>query len=475
MLKTKKKIAIVYGHNSEKLNTTIEFINNYQNNGYRIKPVVVTSRQLRTEGNFVFKTFIDTFRNIDAAIVFMTADDKGISNKKIQEYSFKTSKELQEKLLPRARQNVIFELGFIIAKVGEGNYRIFADDEIEIPSDIQGKYLEYDLSAKNIELIVKEMVEENLKIHKEEFPIINRNYKLNYAELPNSKENTIKLFKEEYEQLDDDGDRIVYLFERIVFDTYFQSPDWWQEKYRSLTSKNENISLCKKLLEEISRYMNSYLSNNKHDYNSLYTCFTNFNYLLSTIPDHLNPIIKMISLNYFGLTCLKLGTYSAIENPKEMLIKAADAFTNATILAEEHDDPLLPLWSGFILFNQARNYKSLCLLDSSLKTNYNWRKVFSEAIDKRKIWTKNPYQLPTVIQEGLSTEYIYAKLERILCAEVDTQNNITEKFPYAIDEDFIQETKKEYQEWRVDPNQFRVRLSKNVDISWGKIEERFTK
>jgi len=40
MLKTKKKIAIVYGHNSEKLNTTIEFINNYQNNGYRIKPVL---------------------------------------------------------------------------------------------------------------------------------------------------------------------------------------------------------------------------------------------------------------------------------------------------------------------------------------------------------------------------------------------------------------------------------------------------
>ena len=45
----------------------------------------------------------------------------------------------------RARQNVILELGFFMAKLGRGRICILKAGELEIPSDIQGVvYIEMD-------------------------------------------------------------------------------------------------------------------------------------------------------------------------------------------------------------------------------------------------------------------------------------------------------------------------------------------
>ena len=73
------------------------------------------------------RTIIEKFEahaDVDFAIVLLTPDDVG------------GSKEGQ--LQPRARQNVILELGYFIGKLGRNNVCAVKLGDLEIPSDIIG-------------------------------------------------------------------------------------------------------------------------------------------------------------------------------------------------------------------------------------------------------------------------------------------------------------------------------------------------
>lgn len=73
-------------------------------------------------------TIIEKFeRNSDtgAAICLFTKDDVG-----------KSKNELADK--PRARQNVVFEAGYFMGKLGRSHVIILADSGVELPSDMQG-------------------------------------------------------------------------------------------------------------------------------------------------------------------------------------------------------------------------------------------------------------------------------------------------------------------------------------------------
>ena len=48
----------------------------------------------------------------------------------------RTKDEMEEK--KRARQNVVFEAGYFIGKLGRKNVILIADSGVEIPSDLQG-------------------------------------------------------------------------------------------------------------------------------------------------------------------------------------------------------------------------------------------------------------------------------------------------------------------------------------------------
>ena len=59
------------------------------------------------------------------AICLFTADDVGKGKK-------------EEKENTRARQNVVFETGYFIGKLGRQNIVIVSNNGIELPSDLQG-------------------------------------------------------------------------------------------------------------------------------------------------------------------------------------------------------------------------------------------------------------------------------------------------------------------------------------------------
>ena len=79
----------------------------------------------------LIQKLIDVTEPTDFAIALLTADDEG---RLIQTVRGEDDLELQ----PRARQNVILELGYFLGRFGQGNWAILVDEAIEIPTDIIG-------------------------------------------------------------------------------------------------------------------------------------------------------------------------------------------------------------------------------------------------------------------------------------------------------------------------------------------------
>jgi len=113
-----RKIFIVHGHDNSSLQSVARFI-------YKIglEEIILSERP---DGS---RTIIEKFEeeSTDAcfAIVLMTPDDIGSS----------VSSESNQ---TRARQNVLYELGYFVGKLGRGRVLVLKKGELEIPSDLSG-------------------------------------------------------------------------------------------------------------------------------------------------------------------------------------------------------------------------------------------------------------------------------------------------------------------------------------------------
>lgn len=75
------------------------------------------------------RTIIEKFTdhaNVAFAVAIFSADDFGYS------------KEQPDKISPRARQNVVFEFGYFVGKLGRGRAFALTQDGVELPSDYDG-------------------------------------------------------------------------------------------------------------------------------------------------------------------------------------------------------------------------------------------------------------------------------------------------------------------------------------------------
>jgi predicted nucleotide-binding protein len=109
---------IVHGHNEARKFEVARFIEN----DLRRKTVIL--HEQANKGRTIIKKFED-YSAVDFAVALWTADDFG------------RAKASQEES-PRARQNVIFETGFFIGKIGRQNVIVLYEDGVEIPSDYSG-------------------------------------------------------------------------------------------------------------------------------------------------------------------------------------------------------------------------------------------------------------------------------------------------------------------------------------------------
>lgn len=94
-----------------------------------LNPIIL--HEQTNQGKTIIEKF-ETNANVSAAIVLFTDDDLG---------KYKDDENLES----RARQNVIFEAGYFIGKLGRSKTIILNSPNIKIPSDLQGYvYIELD-------------------------------------------------------------------------------------------------------------------------------------------------------------------------------------------------------------------------------------------------------------------------------------------------------------------------------------------
>jgi predicted nucleotide-binding protein len=115
------KVFIVHGHNNEVKERTARFIHRL---GF--EPIIL-HEQASGGSTTIIEKILEYSDTTDFAIVLYTADDVG------------GIKETEHSALkPRARQNVVFEHGLLIGKLGRENVVPLVADDIEIPNDISG-------------------------------------------------------------------------------------------------------------------------------------------------------------------------------------------------------------------------------------------------------------------------------------------------------------------------------------------------
>lgn len=114
----KSKVFIVHGHDDC---ARLEVANFIKSLGLKD---IVLSEQASSGKTIIEK--IEEYTNVGFAIVLYTPCDVG------------ASKEEEDKLNPRARQNVVFEHGYLMGKIGRENVCYLYKSGVEIPSDIKG-------------------------------------------------------------------------------------------------------------------------------------------------------------------------------------------------------------------------------------------------------------------------------------------------------------------------------------------------
>ncbi|MGG4402534.1 nucleotide-binding protein [Paenibacillus amylolyticus] len=103
-----------------------------------LEPIILSL--MPNQGMTIIEKFIK-YSDVKFALVLLTPDDVGALN------------EDEAKLLPRARQNVIFELGYFYGKLGRDNVCCVVKSKVEIHSDIAGVvYTSYSNSLDEIKM-----------------------------------------------------------------------------------------------------------------------------------------------------------------------------------------------------------------------------------------------------------------------------------------------------------------------------------
>lgn len=111
------KVFIVHGHDGELKEAVARLLEKQD-----IDPVILGEKA--NQGKTIIEK-IENYSDVGAAIMLFTPDDFGrAKDSELEQY--------------RARQNVVFEAGYFMAKLGRDHTIMLAAPNVEIPSDLQG-------------------------------------------------------------------------------------------------------------------------------------------------------------------------------------------------------------------------------------------------------------------------------------------------------------------------------------------------
>ena len=122
-----KSVFVVHGHNEAMKQTVARYVE-----GLGLHPIILHEQV--NKGYTIIEKFERNAAQAGFAVVLMSADDEGGPANK---------PELRR---PRARQNVVVELGYFTGLLGRSKVCVLVSDDLEIPSDYLGVvYTKFDL------------------------------------------------------------------------------------------------------------------------------------------------------------------------------------------------------------------------------------------------------------------------------------------------------------------------------------------
>ena len=116
--KDRAKVFVVHGHDEGAREGVARFLE-------KIGLTAIVLAEQPNRGRTIIEKFVDCAREVGFAVVVLTPDDLG-------------GVATDEAQKSRARQNVIFELGYFVGSLGRGRACLLRKGEVEIPSDLYG-------------------------------------------------------------------------------------------------------------------------------------------------------------------------------------------------------------------------------------------------------------------------------------------------------------------------------------------------
>lgn len=140
------RVFIVHGHNDALKDATARYLTQL-----RLEPVILHEQP--NKGRTIIEKFVD-YADVGFAVVLMTADDQG---------GTKDCDRAANR--PRARQNVILELGYFLGKLDRARVCAIYDSGVEIPTDYSGViWIEHDSKGAWRLQLAKEIKAAGIKI-----------------------------------------------------------------------------------------------------------------------------------------------------------------------------------------------------------------------------------------------------------------------------------------------------------------------
>ena len=148
-------IFIVHGHNEEMKQNVARVVSLLG-----LKPIILHEQP--NGGKTVIEKFERNAEDINFAIILLSADDLAAS---IRDLNGVKEDELRQHLEKRARQNVVFEMGYFAGKLGRANVFFLLQDEVAKPGDLDGiVYTAYDTARAWRFELVKELKNAGYKV-----------------------------------------------------------------------------------------------------------------------------------------------------------------------------------------------------------------------------------------------------------------------------------------------------------------------
>ena len=373
------------------------------------------------------------FTQTEICLAFLTADDCCVG---------------ESGQVYRIRQNVVFELGMAIYRLGREKCILLSDFDprdrnIELPSDLKGMDIKY-FSEENREQVFADVLDKILQLSSAENSgtvprydhlLDRQDYFVNYEDLfdscshLDSREGTaylkgvLKFWMDECRSFEHYEERCLYFLERVGFLPMFGRHSWvdeWLLQIEELLRhyQQSDIAYCGKkrlnFIRNVAFTVSSIMQLKLHSDNPP----TGAEH--AELVDRLemepaeesgvtNPLALTVYYDYLGLLHMTLFD---VGRGKQHLDEAICCFEKIMDTYVEHTDMSLGIWSGFVGYNLARCYLKQYQLTKDPADAKKAQRLMLNASLVRKGWLSGT-GFHASIRSALSYEYFICKIEHV--------------------------------------------------------------